>query len=296
MKRRGFTLVELLVVIGIIALLISILLPTLGRVQKQARTVKCLSNLRQIGQSLVTYANQHAGVLPYGFWDGIGAGPDGVTGASGSNSSDWATLLIGTTLTKNGVTYGEAYVTNAGLTQQIFACPEAVPWDTVSGRVLHYGSHPRLIPNLDEREPSSPLPVAQRPLMKPFKMSQIRRSSDMAVIWDALQMLTTANEGNSFAISNGIDQDGFYRGGSSEGRTFNFLLRNDTIAMDNAIWTPNKDYVSGPILGAYQIANLRWRHGNNDVINVVFADGHAETFRLRLNRGADLKLRNFYVD
>ncbi len=61
---RGFTLIELLVVVAIIALLVSILLPSLNGARRSAKAVKCAANLRSVGQAFATYLAENRGVYP----------------------------------------------------------------------------------------------------------------------------------------------------------------------------------------------------------------------------------------
>jgi prepilin-type N-terminal cleavage/methylation domain-containing protein/prepilin-type processing-associated H-X9-DG protein len=65
-RRGGFTLLELLIVIGIIATLVAILLPAIGRARESARRTNCMSNLRTLGHAMVMYTQEFKGRLPNG--------------------------------------------------------------------------------------------------------------------------------------------------------------------------------------------------------------------------------------
>ncbi len=67
--QAGFTLVELLVVMGVIAILVAILLPAMGKAREQARELVCQSNQRQIGTAFLAFAADHQGRLPGNWYD-----------------------------------------------------------------------------------------------------------------------------------------------------------------------------------------------------------------------------------
>src|SRR5690349_9085061 len=95
LQLRGFTLVELLIVVGIISILIGLLLPALTKARSAARATQCSSNLHEIGHFYIIYSQQNAGQIPLGI-----------------SVADPTSLPFPSMETQPGQASGEGYYTN----------------------------------------------------------------------------------------------------------------------------------------------------------------------------------------
>lgn len=296
-RRRGFTLVELLVVIGIIGALIAILLPVLSGVQSRGRDIKCQSNLRQIVQALIGYATENKGSMPYGFyyarsdpqtWDDVGTG----------EFISWASQ-VGKYMVKRAS--GDNDDANF---PPVLQCPEATlvyphPLSYIMNMIVGVAPYYELVVGAP--------PNAQ---FSPPKVTAMLKEGT-ALVWDtAIQSDWENNVG--YLVSADIDGQRFWDGAASpqlryynEGDPFGQIppgtygnSKPVRITTGSYTWRNIDPPGSAPNHFSYQ-GNMRFRHNKETAVNVGFSDGHVGQFVGKIRRDKTMQqhdaLRKFFM-
>ena len=300
-RLRAFTLVELLVVIGIIAALIGILLPVLSGVQARGRDIKCQSNIRQILQAIHGYAAENKGSLPYGFYFDPSVNDAHPDDFNSANTWD----------PKNGTSRFISWASQVGKYMvgkkadgdnednnfpPVLQCPEAaMSYTHIVGYVANFVAFPS--------------PWYERQINNVSRWISPPKTSGLfghnALIWD-----TAVSPGleNNVGYLTGADIDGqrFWRGAQypqyrfyDVGDVYSRLSggafgNNRPVTMSGAgspEWRnidPPDPEGDGPGI-PYQ-GNLRFRHVKETSVNVGFMDGHVESMKGKFN--SDKKIVN----
>jgi prepilin-type N-terminal cleavage/methylation domain-containing protein len=287
LRPLGFTLVELLVVIGIIALLVSVLLPALNKARQQANLIDCQSRLRQIGQALFIYVSENNGMLPYGDVksDKYGAiGPplpfeDGAVPNPQDEEYSWYWTFAISQEIQPHIFGPDGLVHHLS---DIFRDEDVVQTNDFR-YVNHYTCNPRVFPDnweTDYLQDGTPIPPEHK---MQRKLSNIKPSS-VFMIWEAPQCADWNN--NAYEQATEIDGNELTFGSYLYRDTRTAVQYNRPVSPGEISQSQNptscaalqkKWNVDLQAGAGYFNTHLRFRHMNNTEMNALCVDGHVET-------------------
>lgn len=298
-KLRGFTLVELLVVIGIIALLISILLPSLAKARQYAVNIACQSNLRSVGQGLLFYANDHKGKLP------------------GADNGDWQDMFpaqVTNYLGQQMVQTGDQFGNVTGNYTPVLRCPDAThDGDSIAWNGgFHYTANVRAMHGITQFDGLNQRNLPAYPLAT-------KDSASKMLMWDGPILTDGAPWGTAtgpwFAPPNNVPQNWWFvtwgyanpnswvnwwadptvPGGFnldqvvSPAQDSSYTNLSPTAA--NYIGIVNRDGGPGDAPWAGTTYGFqRYRHLGNTSCNFLFFDGHVEARKIGTVTFRDLSI------
>ena len=255
-KSFGFTLVELLVVIGIIAVLIGVLLPALSKARQQSQSVACLSNMRQLGQGLVMFSQEHKLYLPKG-WFNARPAISGQTATGDALPGDYASS---DTWGFRYPMWGWDYVMlqYVGKSKQVFACPtDTEPQYRGLFNNPQYGFDQNL---LIDKFDADDIPGSYRINLSDLTNKQYDAMKITQIKKPSSAILFLEGAGKNIAL-HPLPQDGPYH-----------HVATWESADEAKVGPPN----TNPVTNAANRKNIAWnRHGKRS--NYTFADGHAES-------------------